>query len=234
MLNIGYIIPLVCFWNTITNEISKYDQELISNNIVSLIHCLLFMTHHNYDYNVDYAAHMSIGYYTYDLIYILSCIYKSKSKDELKRRIPFIIHHFIAIYLLNASQTGESESKYHLLYGYNVLETSNIMLYVSYHLHKKYENYLHLNIISEFFQLLWYSYFRIIIFSSFMYTNKTFFFQLDLVTQFIVIILHCMGITWSYKLVKKNIKNFNILKELHGYGHGSAHSALLNSKCNHD
>ena len=60
MINIGYIIPIICFWNTITNEISKYKQELISSNIVSLIHCLLFMAHHNYDYNLDYAVHMSV------------------------------------------------------------------------------------------------------------------------------------------------------------------------------
>jgi len=232
MLNIGYIIPLVCFWHTITNEISKYNEELISNNIVSLIHCLLFISHHNYQYNLDYATHMSIGYYTYDLIYIFTCIYKSK--DEFKRRFPFIIHHFIAIYLLNLNALQMRESKHDLLHGYNILETSNIMLYVSYHLHKKYENYLHLNIISEFFQLLWYSYFRIIVFSSYIYTNKTFFFHYHLVTQFIVIILHCMGIVWSYKLVKKNIKNFNVLKKLYGYGDGSTHSALLDSKRNND
>ena len=231
MLNISYIIPVICFWHTITNQISKYDQELISNNIVSLIHCLLFMAHHNYDYNMDYATHMSIGYYTYDLMYIFTCIYKLKSKNEFKRRFPFIIHHFIGIYLLKSSLLIE-ESKEYFLHGYNILETSNIMLYVSYHLHKKYENYLHLNIISEFFQLLWYSYFRIIIFSSFIYTNKTFFFQCHLFTQIMVITLHCMGIIWSYKLVKKNIKNFNALKKLYGYGHGQTHSVLLDSKCN--
>ena len=233
-MNISYIIPLICFWNTITNEISKYNQELITNNIVSLIHCLLFISHHNYEHNVDYATHMSIGYYIYDLMYLLSCIYKLKSKDELKRRFPFILHHFIAIYLLkvNVSQTGES--KHHLLYGYNILETSNIMIYVSYHLHKKYANYLHLMITSEFLQLVWYSYFRIIKFSSYIYTNKTFFFQLNSTTQIVTILLHSMGIIWSYKLFKKNIKNFNILKELYGYGHRSTHSVLLDSKCNND
>jgi hypothetical protein len=222
MLNISYIIPLICFWHTITNEISKYNQESISNNIASLIHCLLFTAHHNYDYNVDYAVHMSIGYYIYDLLYIFTCIYRVKSKDEFKRRFPFIIHHLIGIYLLNASQTGES--KYHLLYGYNILETSNIMLYVSYHLHNKYANYLHLNIISEFFQLLWYSYFRIIKLSSFIYTSQTFFLQFYLTTRVVIIILHFMGIIWSYKLVKKNIKNFNVLKGIH--------SSKCNTKCN--
>jgi hypothetical protein len=213
MLNISYIIPLICFWHTITNEISKYNQESISNNIVSLIHCLLFTAHHNYDYNVDYAVHMSIGYYTYDLLYIFICIYRVKSKDEFKRRFPFILHHLIGIYLLNASQTGES--KHHLLYGYNILETSNIMLYISYHLQKKYANYLHLNIISEFFQLFWYSYFRIIKLSSEIYTNKTFFLQFHSTTKTVIIMLYLMGIIWSYKLVKKNIKNFNVLKEIH-------------------
>jgi hypothetical protein len=214
MLNIGYIIPLICFWHTITNEISKHTtQESISNNMIGLIHCLLFTAHHNYDYNVDYAVHMSIGYYIYDLMYIITRIYNVKSKDEFERRFPFIIHHLIGIYLLNASQTGES--KYHILYGYNILETSNIMLYVSYHLQKKYANYLHLNIISECIQLLWYSYFRIIKLSSFIYINKTFFLQFQFITKSVIIILHFMGILWSYKLFKKNIKNFNLLKEIH-------------------
>jgi hypothetical protein len=214
MLNISYIIPLICFWHTITNEISKHTtQESISNNMIGLIHCLLFTAHHNYDYNVDYAVHMSIGYYIYDLMYIITRIYNVKSKDEFERRFPFIIHHLIGIYLLNASQTGES--KYHILYGYNILETSNIMLYVSYHLQKKYANYLHLNIISECIQLLWYSYFRIIKLSSFIYINKTFFLQFQFITKSVIIILHFMGILWSYKLFKKNIKNFNLLKEIH-------------------
>jgi hypothetical protein len=232
MLNITYVIPLVCFWHTIANEISKYKQEAVSANIVSLIHCLLFIVHHDYDYNVDYAVHMSIGYYVYDLIYILSCIYKSKSKDELKQRYPFIIHHFIGLYLLNASQTGES--KFHLLYGYNILETSNIMLYVSYHLHKECANYLHLNIISEFIQLLWYSYFRIIQFSLYVYNNKMHYFQLNFTCKLVIFVIYCMGIIWSYKLVKKNIKNFNVLKEMHGCGGNCSTSTLLYSKCNND
>ena len=102
MLNFSYIIPLICFWHTITYQVSKYKQLDASNNIISLTHCLLFMVHHNFDYNIDYAVHMSIGYYIYDLIYITSCIYNSRSKDEFTRRYPFIIHHFIALYLLNA------------------------------------------------------------------------------------------------------------------------------------
>ncbi len=216
MLNISQIIPLICFWSTVTNEISKYKQEVVSNNIVSFISCLLFMAHYNYDYNVDYAVHMSIGYYTYDLMYIISCIYKLKPKDELKKRYPFIIHHIFAIYLLKQSLL--SESKEHLLCGYNILETSNVMLYISYHLHKEYENYLHLNIISEFFQLLWYSYFRIIKFSLYVYNNNIHLFQFYFSTKVLIFAIYCMGVIWSYKLIKKNIKNFNTIKQLHGHG----------------
>jgi hypothetical protein len=220
MLNFGYIFPLVCFWNTITNEISKYKQEVISNNIVSLIHCLLFMAHHNYDYNVEYTVHASIAYYTHDLLYIMSMIYKFKSGSELKKRYPFIIHHIFAIYLLKHSLTIERESREHLLHGYNILEMSNVMLYVSYHLQKEYGNYLHLNIISEFFQLLWYSYFRIAKFSFYVFNNNTHFFQFHLATQCVIFAIYCMGIVWSYKLVKKNIKNFNALNELYRYKNG--------------
>lgn len=217
MLNIGYIFPLVCFWHTITNEISKHKQTDTSNNIVSLLHCLLFISHHGYNYNVDYAVHMSIGYYMYDLIYISSCVYKHRSKDEFNRRYPFIIHHVVGIYLLNAciSDTNTGESKISLLYGYNLLETSNIMLYVSYHLHKEYPNYLHLNMISEFLQLLWYSYFRVINFLQFVVRNKNHMYEFCYVTQFFIAIIYLMGIIWSYKLMNKNIKNFKILNGIY-------------------
>lgn len=211
MLNIINIVPLICFWHTIRSEISKYKKEVISYNIVSLVHCLLFMAHHTYNYNLDYAVHMSISYYMYDLIYIFSSIYKLKSKDEIKIRFPFIIHHFIGIYLLN--EILKEERKTQLIDGYNILETSNIMLYVSYHLHKEYSNYVQLNIVSEFFQLLWYFYFRVIHFSLFVYKNKMCYFQFHMTIKVVIFTLYCMGIIWSYKLVKKNIKNYNILKK---------------------
>jgi hypothetical protein len=218
---LSYVIPLLCFWNTITNEVLKYKQEVVSNNIVSLIHCVLFIVHYHYDYNVEYATHMSIAYYTHDLLYIISSIYKLKSRDEFKRWYPFILHHIFGIYLLKQSLTGES--KEHLLHGYNILETSNIMLYVSYHIYKEYGKYFHLITISEFFQMLWYLYFRIAKFSLYVYTNKTHFIHFTLSTQVVIVAIYCMGAIWSYKLVRKNIKNFNrLLRELRGYDATSA------------
>jgi len=162
---------------------------------------------------------MSIGFYIFDLIFILTTIYNNWKfqlvQSESVRYLPFIIHHLITFYLLNAS--FQNENKELILYGYNILETSNIMIYITYHLHKEYANYLTLNIISEFIQLLWYSYFRIIQFSLFIYYNKIQFFNFCLVTQLFISGLYFMGVLWSYKLLKKNIKNYTTLKELYYY-----------------
>jgi len=221
MFNIIYLIPLICFWNSISKEILKYKHESTGNNIVHLIHSLIFILHHEYDYNIDYATHVSIGFYMYDLMCIFSSIYKYKSKNEVMKRFPYIIHHSIAIYLLKITFTNENKQL--ILYGYNILEMSNIMLYVSYHIHKEYTDHLQINIVSEFIQLLWYSYFRIFHFFSLLYKNKIIFFQLNFTTRTVVVMLYIMGVMWSYKLTTKNISNYNKLKQL--YRHHQPHQS---------
>ena len=213
MFNISYVIPIICFWNTILKEILKYKQESTAKNIVHLIHSLLFILHHNYNYNIDYAIHISIGFYTYDLMYIISSILKMKTKNNFIKHFPYIIHHLIAIYLLNIS--FKIETKQIVLSGYNILEMSNIMLYVSHHIHKEYNDHLEMNAVSEFIQLLWYSYFRMIKFFSFVYENKIYFFHFNFTTQTVIVMLYFMGVMWSYKLTKKNISNYHKLKQLY-------------------
>jgi len=213
MFNIVHIIPIICFWNSILKETLKYKQESTAKNIVHLIHSLLFILHHNYNYNIDYAIHISIGFYTHDLMYIISSILKMKTKNNFIKHFPYIIHHLIAIYLLNIS--FKIETKQILLSGYNFLEMSNIMLYVSHHIHKEYNDHLEMNAVSEFIQLLWYSYFRIIQFFLFSYQYKMHFFQFDFITKTVIIILYFMGVMWSYKLTKKNISNYHKLKQLY-------------------
>jgi len=215
MLNISYIIPIVCFLHTFSSEISKYKHELLSNNLISFANCLIFIFHHNYDYNLDYAVHMSIGFYIYDLMYMFSRIYRANTiseadrKVEIKRNYSLIIHHVVGICILNASITGECQEI--LLGGYNILEKSNIMSYIAYYLHKEYANWVHLNIISNFCQLIMYSYFRLFIITGFIYNNESHFFQFYFTTQFMIVAIYSMGIIWSYKLLNKNIKNLYIL-----------------------
>jgi len=209
-MNIEYIIPLVTFWRTISTQMMKYYPPNIANNAVSFIHCLTFIAHYNYDYNLDYAIHISIGFYLYDLLFIFACLYQKPLKDELKQRAPFIMHHIVGIYLLYATLAGES--KHHILGEYIILEKSNIMLYISYYLHKEYQGYLKLNALSDCIQFLTYSYYRVFVMSFFLYENTTAFFQLHYMTQVMIIMLCCMGVAWSYKLLQKNIKNYHGLK----------------------
>ena len=107
------------------------------------------------------------------------------------------------------------EIKELILYGYNFLEMSNIMLYVSHHIHKEYNDHLEMNAASEFIQLLWYSYFRIIQFFSFVYEHKIHFFRFNFSTQTVIIIIYFMGVLWTCKLTKKNINNYNKLKQMY-------------------
>ena len=211
-MNVGFLIPIVCFWHTISTEISKYKPSAVTNNIVSFIHCISFIGHYHYNYNLDYATHISIGFYIYDLFYICSCITTATTtttttvSKEFKRRLPFILHHLAGMYILNAALREDIQE--HVLYAYHILEKSNIMIYISYHLHKEYSHYVRLNNISEFAQLLIYSNYRLCDLSLFVYYRRNHFFQFPYIIQFLITAVYCMGFMWSYNLVKKNVRNF--------------------------
>jgi hypothetical protein len=221
-MNVGFLIPIVCFWHTVSTEIAKYKPSAVTNNIVSFIHCILYIGHYNYNYNLAYATHISIGFYIYDLLYICACIRTATTTEtetetetetttettieEFKRRAPFILHHLAGMYILNASLREDIQE--HVLYAYHILEKSNIMIYISYHLHKEYAHYVRLNIFSEFTQLLIYSYYRLIELSFFIYYRRNNFFQFPYMIQFLITAIYCMGFMWSYKLVRKNVRNF--------------------------
>jgi hypothetical protein len=205
IMNVEYLLPIVCFWRTISTEISKHKENspAITNNFVSFIHCISYLVHYNYDYNLDYAVHMSIGFYIYDLIYIFS--------NLDRKQTPFILHHIAGICILNTALTSDANQQY-ILYSYNILEKSNIMIYISYYLHKQYAEYVRLNIISNFMQLLVYSYFRLIQLPLYFYNNKGLVYQLHFTTQLFMVAIYSMGLVWSHRLLKRNIANFYIAR----------------------
>ena len=222
-MNIEYIIPLVTFWNAISSHIAKYRPPEITNNAVSLIHCVSFIIHYNYDYNMNYTIHMSIGFFIYDLLYILRRIYhfeRTKRSNECKKQLPFIAHHIAGIYILYSSMTithGE-----YILDAYLLLEKSNIMIYVSYYLHKEYTEYRRINAISEFIQLIIYAYYRLFALSGFVYDLRLTLSSYPYMTQLLILLVYSMGYAWSYRLVKKNIRNYySIMKSINGSGSGS-------------
>lgn len=217
MIHIEYLIPLLAFWHTITAEVRKYKHDhAVANNIVCAIHSFVYILHYNYNYNMDYAIHASAGYYIYDLFYIFQCIRASSSASsassatthQLQQRAPYIIHHLIGTYLLY--DTLMSDNTGPLLHAYYLLEASNIMIYVSYHLHKEYRAYKTVISFAEFIQLLWYSYYRVYRFSSLVYNDQPRFFEFSRTSQCFIVILYTMGVVWTCKLVKRNIGNLSI------------------------
>jgi len=228
-MNIEYILPLVTFWNAISSHFAKYRPPEITNNAVSLIHSVSFIAHYNYDYNMNYAVHASIAFFIYDLLYILRRVflsYRRRRDDrrdddpqphpnnhthELNKQLPFIAHHIAGIYILYSAITI-TNGRY-ILDAFLILEKSNIMIYVSYHLHKQYREYTRINAISEFVQLMTYTYYRLFALSVFIYDQRlTGLFTYPYITQFLILLVWSMGYAWSYRLLKKNIANYGVIR----------------------
>lgn len=210
MLNIFYIIPLITFWNSVSSEISSHiDNKTITNDIVSAIHCLAYIIHYNYYYNMDYMIHASFAYFIHDLIHIFSClphVYSVKPRSEYLTNCVYIGHHLLGLYLLDYVYT--SPDKYLLLSAYHMLELSNITLYISLVVSETtYASNFTIMAITELVHLLWYSYIRVFIGTLFVYHNFDYFLQLSRFNQFSMFMLYALGICYTYLLVKRNIDN---------------------------
>lgn len=231
-MNIEYILPLITFWQTITSQIASYKSPEITNSMVSFIHSVSFIIHYNYDYNMNYAVHASIAFFIYDLLYIMRRIFvfyrhkrdhredphphqhphqhKQTHKDELKKQLPFIVHHLAGIYILYSAI--HITNGHFILDAFLILEKSNIMIYVSYYLHKQYREYTRINAISEFVQLITYTYYRIFVLSRFVYNRQTTLFTYHYITQLLILLVYSMGYAWSYRLLMKNIANYDMIR----------------------
>ena len=190
-------------------ELLKYKKEEVSKNIIHFIHGLIFILYHNYSNDMVYVTHISIGFYIYDLIYLFTTALKFK--DKLGQQLPYFIHHIITITILH----GSLYNVYFLtiIDGYYFLEMSNMMLYTSYHIHKEYKNY-ELIYVTDFIQLIWYSYYRIIKFLVFSYEIRDKLLEQKASMCIMLFIIYLMGVSWSYKLTIKNINNFHSYKAL--------------------
>jgi len=209
MLNIGYIIPIIMSCHLLLLELVKYKKEEISKNIIHFIHALIFILCHNYNSDMVYITHVSIGFYTYDLIYLCTTIIKDKSKAT--QNVGYILHHVITVNILCYSLY--SVYSVSILHAFYTLEMSNLMLYISYHIHKEHKNYK-LIYTTDFIQLIWYSYHRIIKILLFFFKIKNEILDTHVSIPIMVFIIYLMGMSWSYNLVIKNIKNFKSYKTL--------------------
>ena len=216
MFNIGYIIPIIMSCHLLLLELIKYKKEEVSKNIIHFIHGLIFIVYHNYNNdntdNTDmtYITHVSIGFYIYDLIYLFT--YVLKCKDKVTQQLPYIFHHIITVKILYSSLYNVYFLS--ILNGYYIFEMSNMMLYISYHIHKEHKNNK-LIFITDFIQLIWYSYFRLFKILSFCYGIRYEIYEQTIILQIMLFIVYLMGLSWSYNLAIKNINNFRSYKTLY-------------------
>lgn len=212
MFNIGYIIPIVMSCHLLFLELLKYKKEEVSKNIIHFIHGLIFILYHNYSNDMVYMTHISIGFYVHDLIYLFATVLKCK--DKMGQQIPYFIHHIITITILYSSLYNVYFLS--ILNGCYILEMSNMMLYISYHIHKEHKEHKNYKLIyaTDFIQLIWYSYYRIIKILLFSYGIIDEILEQKASLCIMIFIIYLMGVCWSYKLVIKNINNFRSYKAL--------------------
>jgi hypothetical protein len=179
--------------------------------MVSAIHCSLYLLQYQYNHDdklaMNYTVHVSIGYFIYDLLYILRTIYIASLSGEKppQNYYIYVLHHILGLYLLNDTLTSIYTGT--LLRAYYLAEISNLSLYLSYHLHKEYPTHKRIIYFADLIQLIWYSYFRIIRISLLLYDNASQFFDYTLAGQASLVIIYIMSFLWTCALIQKNIAN---------------------------
>jgi hypothetical protein len=98
--------------------------------------------------------------------------------------------------------------------GYAIMESSNIMLYVSYHVQKEWPGRTAWIQASEFVQMLVYVYYRIFKLTAFIYDIREELRAAGVITCAALAALYVMGATWSHRLVMKNAQHFAALKKM--------------------
>lgn len=162
----------------------------INNNICSGIHSVMSVVYLlNYLYSGSlFSLYTSIsvssGYFLWDTYSIVI------RRDTAN--YPYIIHHIIALIVIE--QQLQDVNRYLLSTLFCIAEISNFPIYIVYHLKKT--NYL-CNILKyQFLQLIWFSIYRIIIFTTYL---PDCIYQID--SYFIIVsllIVYTMGLYWTF------------------------------------
>ena len=208
MLNYYYIVSFLGLWHLLFLGFCRLINDNLSKNIVHFIHALIFVLYYNTNYDKSYLIDLSSSFYIYDLFYIILQIIQLKS--SIYTQGPFVVHHIIAIYGLHLSSL-HTLSEF-ILKLYYILENSNFMLYIAYHVNKTCKKDTYFVKFVELIQYFWYTYFRVVYFTLFIISNiNTIVAHKDIVPHIVLIILYSMGLFWSYKLFIKNTQNFALI-----------------------
>jgi len=202
----------VLFWHLSFLLINKYHKyHDISKNINHLIHALLFVIFHKTltVTMIPYLIDLSIGFYIYDVFFIFFKLIIHK--DKFLKHIPYLIHHSLAFFGLFLAKDIQLQS-YTLTY-YYLLEYSNFMIYISYHINKRYPEYKNLVLVTQCFQYIWYSYFRIGRFIIYTTQISDVILEQHISIYLVLFTLFSMGLIWSYNLFLKCFRELSLTKK---------------------
>jgi len=205
MYSLLFLLFSIGGWWTAFHYIRQYwnQNTAIVKNAVHFIHALFFIVFYkgsNTPIAITNSVLCSIGFYCFDTIYLLrQC---TLDVINVKRNAVYLVHHTIATYGLWLAFIDHY--RHEILHFYYLLEYSNFLLYISYHMHKAYPEYKNAILVSECFQFVWYSYFRIVRFVLYFVQVRNDYFEINhLFIQIGLILLFVMGIFWSLSLFKK-------------------------------
>ena len=200
-VSVSHILPIVAAWHFIEREIAK------SKNMTDVLHSIIFMLHYSCQYDLAYAIHLSIGFYLYDTLHLL----KSGSMEKSAK---YIVHHVLAIYVLNTSLAVPRHAADAILHGYNILEMSNLGLYLNKHVVKAHGDKPSLLLLSRLVEFLWYASFRVLKLTPYMIEISGDARALGMEIWFMLFMIYGMGLVWSHKLFMINARNYADLKKL--------------------
>lgn len=206
-VSVTHLLPIVAAWHFIEREISKYKPENVSKNLTDMLHSTIFLLHYNCEYDLAYATHMSIGFYLYDTLHLLK-------SGSMKQSVKYIVHHVLAVYLLNTSLAVPHHAAAAILHGYYILEMSNLGLYLNKHVVKEHGNKPSLLLVSRLVEFLWYASFRVFKLTPYMMEISADARALGLEIWFMLFMIYGMGLVWSHKLFMINKRNYADLKKL--------------------
>jgi hypothetical protein len=133
---------------------------------------------------------MSVCYFVADCIYIIQ-------QGLIYKKAPYIFHHIMTLLLHYYTYTSENSYEYVNIFYYG--ELSNFFTYATYHFIKT--NNEQMAYVSSLFQCVWFTIFRVFVYSYFLLHYIVFCSMDSMFMKFFLLGIYLMGLMWGYNLL---------------------------------
>ena len=199
---VHYTAEQFLYDNSLSNT-SLFDTYPLNNSLVNTTSYI--GTYNNLLYIYNYVENtwsltllslhaMSIWYFIADILYLINA-------NLILEKGAYIFHHVLMLLLHYYAYTSNNTYQYIWLFYYG--ELSNFFTYITYHFIKTHQH--NAAYISTIFQCIWFGFYRIMVYSSFLIP---FFITVNSVLlRLLLPCIYVMGILWWMNLWNKTYKN---------------------------